>query len=192
ADFTSADPEIAMLVEGQGLEAPKLKARLRYGLRFPRARQPATSRTCPVCGKQFIPATAEVMTCGRACGPKALAADLRRRRPACAGCGRPFSCSPSGPGMCRLCLTSNGSVTAILRGLGVLGHKHIPALYLRASERQRRALLAGLLDTDGTVGRTGSVHFAVTSRRLAEDFRELVHSLGYRCGWSQKRVSGRS
>src|SRR5260221_11206888 len=89
-------------------------------------------------------------------------------------------------------LKSHGSVTGILRGLGVLGNKHIPARYLRASEPQRRALLAGLLDTDGTVGRTGSVHFAVPSRRLAEDFRELVHSLGYRCGWSQKRVRGRT
>jgi replicative DNA helicase len=94
--------------------------------------------------------------------------------------------------MCQACRTSNGSVTGILRGLGVLGNKHIPARYLRASEPQRRALLAGLLDTDGTVSRTGSVQFSVTSRRLAEDFRELVHSLGYRCGWSQKGVPGRT
>ena len=105
AEFTSADPEISMLVDGQGIGATKLKSRLR---------------------------------------------------------------------------------------LEVLANKHIPARYLRASERQRRALLAGLIDADGTVGRTGSVHFAVTSRRLAEDFRELVHSLGYRCGWSQKRVRGRT
>ena len=191
-DFTSADPEIAMLVEGQGLEAPKLRARLRYALRLPRTRPSAASRTCLVCGKQFIPAMSEVMTCGRACGPKAFAAGHRRQRPACARCGRPFSGSTSGAGMCQACRTSHGTVTAILRGLGVLGNKHIPARYLRASEPQRRALLAGLLDTDGTVGPLGSVHFAVTSRRLAEDFRELVHSLGYRCGWSEKRVRGRT
>jgi replicative DNA helicase len=191
-DFTSADPEVAMLVEGQGLEAPKLKARLRYALRLPRTRLPVASRTCPVCGKQFIPATSEVVTCGRACGPKAFAAGHRRQWPACARCGKPFKGRISGPGMCQACRTSDGSVTGILRGLGVLGNKHIPARYLRASEPQRRALLAGLLDTDGTVGGTGSVQFAVTSRRLAEDFRELVHSLGYRCGWSQKRVRGRT
>ena len=94
--------------------------------------------------------------------------------------------------MRQACLRTHGPVTAILRSLGVLGNKHIPARYLRASEPQRRALLAGLLDADGAVGRLGSVHFAVTSRRLAEDFRELVHSLGYRCGWSQKRVRGRA
>jgi replicative DNA helicase len=190
--FTSADPEIAMLVEGQGLEAPKLKSRLQYALRLSRTRQPVASRACPVCGNEFVPATFDVMTCGRACGPKAFAAGYRRQLPACARCGRPFKGRISGPGMCQACRTSDGSVTGILRGLGVLGNKHIPARYLRASEPQRRALLAGLLDTDGTVGRTGSVHFAVTSGRLAEDFRELVHSLGYRCGWSQKRVRGRT
>jgi replicative DNA helicase len=83
-------------------------------------------------------------------------------------------------------------VQAILRKLGVLGIKHIPASYLRASEDQRRALLAGLLDTDGTATRFGSVQFTVTSRRLAEDFRELVISLGYRCGWYERPVRGHS
>jgi replicative DNA helicase len=192
SQFTSADPEIAMLVEGQGLEAPKLKSRLQYALRLPRTGLPVASRTCPVCAKRFIPATSEVMTCGRVCGPKAFAAGHRRQWPACARCGGPFKGSPSGPGIRQACLTSNGSITGILRGLGVLGNKHIPARYLRASEPQRRALLAGLLDTDGTVSRTGSVQFSVTSRRLAEDFRELVHSLGFRCGWSQKGVPGRT
>jgi replicative DNA helicase len=192
AAFTSADPEIAMLVEGQGLEAPKLKSRLQYALRLPRMRLPAVANTCLVCGKQFNPATFDVMTCGRVCARKAFAAGHRRQLPGCARCGRPFKGRISGPGMCQACRTSGGSVTGILRGLGVLGNKHIPARYLRASEPQRRALLAGLLDTDGTVGGTGSVQFAVTSRRLAEDFRELVHSLGYRCGWSEKRVPGRT
>ncbi|HET9876203.1 MAG TPA: replicative DNA helicase, partial [Mycobacterium sp.] len=83
------------------------------------------------------------------------------------------------------------SVQERLRGLGVLGSKHIPAIYLRASERQRRDLLAGLLDSAGTVNVTGSVQFAVTCRRLAEDCRELAFSLGYRCGWSQKPGRGR-
>jgi replicative DNA helicase len=192
AEFTSADPEIALLVEGQGVEAPKLRKRLQYAMRLPRTRPSATSRTCLVCGEQFFPATSDVMTCGRACGRKAFAAGHRRRRPICSRCGGSFSGSTSGAGMCKACFRTHGTVTAILRGLGVLGNKHIPTRYLRGSESQRRALLAGMLDTDGTVGGTGSVHFAVTSRRLAEDFRELVHSLGYRCGWSQKRVRGRT
>ncbi len=75
---------------------------------------------------------------------------------------------------------------------GLLGSEHIPSVYLRASLAQRRALLGGLLDTDGTVTPGGSVQFCVTSARLARDVRELVVSLGYRCGISTKQVRGRS
>jgi replicative DNA helicase len=91
-----------------------------------------------------------------------------------------------------VCHRDHGTVAGILRSLGVLGDKHIPATYLRASESQRRELLAGLLDTHGTVNPTGSPQFTVTNRRLAHDVRELVHSLGYRSGWSERRVHGRS
>jgi replicative DNA helicase len=85
-----------------------------------------------------------------------------------------------------------GTEEAVLRSLGVLRNKHVPSTYLRASEPQRRSLLAGLLDAAGTVTNTGSVRFSVSSRRLAEDVRELIVSLGYRCGLSSKRVKGRS
>ncbi|WP_432982523.1 replicative DNA helicase [Dactylosporangium sp. CA-233914] len=68
-----------------------------------------------------------------------------------------------------------------LRDLGLLDAKHVPAGYLRASESQRRALLAGLLDTSGTVTSAGDVRFTSTGERLAHDVRELVVSLGYRC-----------
>jgi len=64
-----------------------------------------------------------------------------------------------------------------LRELGVLGNKHIPLMYLRASEAQRRALLAGLLDSDGCCERTG-ISFKVTNERLARDVRHLAASLG--------------
>ncbi|WP_410537576.1 replicative DNA helicase [Streptomyces sp. KL2] len=93
---------------------------------------------------------------------------------------------------CAPCTGRHGSFLVLLRELGVLGNKHIPTEYLRGSIAQRRALLAGLLDTDGTVSRTGSVQFAVTNHALAEGFRELVMSLGYRCGMATKRVKGRS
>ena len=92
--------------------------------------------------------------------------------------------------MCRACWVDHGSTTAILRKLGVLGNKHIPAEYLRAAESQRRALLAGLLDTDGYVARNGTVQFAVTNRRLAAGTLELVLSLGYRARMTTKRVKG--
>ena len=67
-----------------------------------------------------------------------------------------------------------------------------PPVYLRASEEQRRALLAGLLDTDGYVSRIGQIQFAVTNRRLAEDAFELVLSLGYRATMKTRPVKGRS
>ncbi len=86
----------------------------------------------------------------------------------------------------------HGSLLTVLRDMGVLGDKHIPQSYLRASVEQRRALLAGLLDTDGTVVNTGSVQFTVTNRALADGFRELLVGLGYRCGVATKRVKGRS
>ncbi|WP_375546563.1 replicative DNA helicase [Actinophytocola gossypii] len=85
----------------------------------------------------------------------------------------------------------DGGVQAILRTIGVLNDKRIPSRYLRASVDQRRALLAGLLDTDGTVNATGSVQFSVTNRTLALDTYELVVSLGYRCSISTKCVRGR-
>ncbi|WP_109472765.1 replicative DNA helicase [Ornithinimicrobium cavernae] len=84
----------------------------------------------------------------------------------------------------------HGSVKALLRKIGVLGNKHIPQEYLRASEVQRRALLAGLLDTDGTVTASGCPQFTSTSERLAADVYELILGLGYRCGWSKKQVRG--
>ncbi|MDF5756106.1 replicative DNA helicase [Spongiactinospora sp. TRM90649] len=55
----------------------------------------------------------------------------------------------------------------------------IPAAYLRASERQRRALLAGLLDVRGRVGPSGEVTLSLAGRELADDARELIHSLGH-------------
>jgi replicative DNA helicase len=81
---------------------------------------------------------------------------------------------------------------AQLRDIGLLRNKHIPDVYQRGSENQRRALLAGLLDTDGTVTSTGNAQFCTTSKRLAEGTRELIHTLGYRTRISTKRVNGRT
>jgi hypothetical protein len=68
-----------------------------------------------------------------------------------------------------------------LRLLGILNRKRIPWSYLRASEAQRRDLLAGLMDGDGTANtKRKQVVFEVTDKALAEQVRELVHSLGER------------
>lgn len=79
-----------------------------------------------------------------------------------------------------------------LRDLGVLKNKHIPQQYLRASEKQRRDLLAGLLDSDGTVTNAGCIQFTVTNRQLALDTQELALSLGYRTGLRTKAVQGKT
>jgi replicative DNA helicase len=59
--------------------------------------------------------------------------------------------------------------------------EQVPASYLRSSVAQRRALLAGLLDTRGTVDDTGAVRLSLSSHQLAADVYELVVSLGYSC-----------
>ena len=68
---------------------------------------------------------------------------------------------------------------ADLAALGLLGNKHVPQVYLRASKDQRMALLQGLFDTDGHCDRiTGSSEFCSTDEGLARDVRDLALSLG--------------
>jgi replicative DNA helicase len=78
----------------------------------------------------------------------------------------------------------DGVLTA-LRALGLWGIRSedafIPELYLTASPDARRALLDGLLDTDGRVERWESARFCSASERLARGVAELVRSLG---GWA--------
>lgn len=61
------------------------------------------------------------------------------------------------------------------------GHKYIPEEYLMSGEDQRRELLQGLFDTDGSVDSSANrlhVSYSTTSRRLAEDVRNLLLSMG--------------
>lgn len=74
--------------------------------------------------------------------------------------------------------------TTVLRQLGCWrGDKHIPAPYLRASAKQRLALLQGLMDTDGTIVRGQTTcRLSMANHRLLTQIRELVLSLGYKAG----------
>jgi replicative DNA helicase len=188
ARITTADPEIVVYLEAEGLRVvPNDGGRLLYSLRL--AERPLVAeRACVVCGKQFRPQTSQVRTCGKSCGGRARLVSAPVPPPTCPDCGKPSS----GMVQCQACRNHHGTVQGILRSLGALRNKHIPTAYLRASEAQRRSLLAGLLDTDGTVTNTGGVQFSVTSRRLAEDVRELIVSLGYRCSLTLKQVNGRT
>lgn len=69
-------------------------------------------------------------------------------------------------------------LTARLKRLGVFGKKHVPPEYLRASLRQRQALLQGMMDTDGSIDRKFQCSFTTTSSVLADAFWELTRSLG--------------
>jgi replicative DNA helicase len=67
---------------------------------------------------------------------------------------------------------------------------HIPAPYLRASLKQRLALLQGLLDTDGdAVDPFGTVELRLASRPLLQQAHELVCTLGHKPG-KIRRTSG--
>lgn len=66
--------------------------------------------------------------------------------------------------------------TEIISGKGV--DKIIPAELLSADENTRLALLQGLMDSDGTVGKDGSCQFASVSEHLARGVQYLVRSLG--------------
>ncbi|MGE5289922.1 MAG: replicative DNA helicase [Micromonosporaceae bacterium] len=193
AQITTADPEIVSEIEAEGLRVVRSrKARLRYTIQLPE-RAATGKRACAVCGAPYTPRTSQVRTCGRACGGRSRPGEWRAvlgpsPQPQCPDCGRPSS----GYRQCKKCRAHHGTAQAILRILGVLGNKHIPAEYLRSSEAQRRALLAGLLDTDGYVNPTGTVQFGVINARLAADTWELILSLGYRATMSAKQVKGRA
>ena len=185
AHFTSDDPEISMYVEAEGLVS-ELVGERRYSLKLPKER--VGRRPCVVCGDLFTPKMSTVRTCGRTCRGKLKMYEDPIPAATCPDCGG----HSTGVIRCQAWHEDHGSVQALLRREGLLGNKHIPSAYLRASISQRRALLAGLLDTDGTVTGTGNVQFTATSQRLTSDVYELIVSLGYRCFISTKVVDGRT
>jgi hypothetical protein len=73
-------------------------------------------------------------------------------------------------------------VLEAVRGLHLAGHraweKFIPECYLLASESDRRELLRGLLDGDGSIQGKGGIYYKTTAPQLAYDVVSLVQSLG--------------
>ena len=63
----------------------------------------------------------------------------------------------------------------------------IPAAYLRASFKQRLALLQGILDTHGHANTEGDAELCLSDRGLCEQVRELVCSLGHKAGQLQRK-----
>lgn len=77
---------------------------------------------------------------------------------------------------------------------GLLGNKHVPAEYLRASIAQRTALLQGLMDSDGHADKGGGCTF-VGNDQLSRDILALLRTLGQSvrriwCPDERSRVGG--
>lgn len=82
-------------------------------------------------------------------------------------------------------LTGDGSkggnpALNLLREVGVFGNRHIPLSYLTASRADRLQLLAGIVDTDGSLGHC-AYDLIFKSERLARDIAYLARSLGFAC-----------
>lgn len=77
----------------------------------------------------------------------------------------------------------------LAREHGLLFHKHIPAIYLRASKEQRLALLQGLMDTDGDCGLDGKAEFTSTNRELADGVYALALGLGLKATMREGRAT---
>lgn len=79
----------------------------------------------------------------------------------------------------------NKSSIDVLKSLGLNNRdsssKFIPNLYLYNSVDVRFDILAGLLDTDGSVYKDGRVEFSSKSSNLVHDVVELCRSLGINC-----------
>ena len=181
AALTSADPQILDLLARDGVQAKPTADPIIYGLAWaaPPTWGSLPERTCPSCGTIYQPRAQQ-----RVCSPRCRG-DLTRgstrdtQVDACASCGDALNPSER-LHTCYRCRHARATFTGSLRALGVLGRKHIPDIYLRASIEQRQALLAGLLDTDGTVAPRGTVQFDSTNETLAYQVHELALSLGYR------------
>lgn len=70
-------------------------------------------------------------------------------------------------------------LNSMLKSMGLRGNKHIPTEYLSASESDRRALLAGLMDSDGSA-ENGAAVFSNTNKALVDGVFELASGLGFR------------
>lgn len=67
--------------------------------------------------------------------------------------------------------------------------RFIPDMYKRASRNERLQLLAGLIDTDGHLYKTGGYNFVSKSLPLADDVTFLARSLGFAAYCKELRCS---
>lgn len=70
-------------------------------------------------------------------------------------------------------------LTKWFKAYKLLGHKHIPNVYLCNSKKVRMQLLAGLIDTDGDLWQNG-YHWGSIHKELAHQVKDLADGLGFR------------
>ncbi len=76
-------------------------------------------------------------------------------------------------------------IMEILRHYDLIGNKHIPQEYISNSEKVRLELLAGLLDTDGSMARNG-YEITQKSEKLARQIKYIADTLGFRTSINEK------
>lgn len=80
---------------------------------------------------------------------------------------------------------SENYYTKYFRNVGLYGkrshEKFIPSEYKIGSISQRWEIVQGLMDTDGTVSKTGGASYTTTSYTLATDLQKILWSLGCTC-----------
>lgn len=82
-------------------------------------------------------------------------------------------------------------IRGVLDSLGMLGNKHIPAMYMRADKTQRLDLLRGLMDGDGSVNSVrNQAVFSTCSKALALQVKQLLASLGQRVNMADVEAKG--
>lgn len=75
-----------------------------------------------------------------------------------------------------------------LKELNLIRNKHIPNRYLFAPPAERKALLEGLMDSDGCAQKNGTVEFVNKNHLLCEGVYWLAASLGYKPRWGKTRI----
>lgn len=85
-----------------------------------------------------------------------------------------------------------GGFKLLLRESNLLENKHIPDIYLKGSVEQRKALLAGLMDTDGYIsdGAANKCEFVQKRKELMDQVCVLMSSLGLKYSRKIKVVNG--
>jgi hypothetical protein len=76
-----------------------------------------------------------------------------------------------------------------LKELKLINNKHIPMLYKCNSRENRLKLLAGLIDSDGSLNWNGGFEFTQKNEKLMDDVIYLARSLGFSCFKAEKKTS---